>query len=68
MTSGLGTVGYWPQAGLALVRTGQTAQAATAATAMRGAAVAAGKAWPFDTGVAGMLVLLESGDSTYLAA
>jgi len=66
-TSGPSTVGYWPAAGLALVQTGQTTQAAAAAASIRTAAVAAGKAWPFDTGVAGLLVLLESGDSSYLA-
>jgi hypothetical protein len=66
-TSGTSTVGYWPAAGLALLQTGQSGQAAAAAGTIRTAAVAAGKAWPFDTGVAGMLVLLESGDSTYLA-
>jgi hypothetical protein len=66
-TAGTGPVGYWPAAGLALQRTGQTAQAAVAATSIRDAALAAGRAWPFDSGVAGMQLLLESGDSSYLA-
>jgi hypothetical protein len=38
-----------------------------AATSIRNAALAAGRAWPFDSGVAGMQLLLESGDSSYLA-
>jgi hypothetical protein len=66
-TAGPATVGYWPAAGLALLQTGQTAKAATAASSIRNAAVAANRAWPFDSGVAGMLVLLESGDTTYLS-
>jgi hypothetical protein len=66
-TAGRSTVGYWPQAGLGLLLNGQRAQAAAAAASIRAAAIASQKQWPFDTGVAGMLILLESGDTNYIA-
>jgi hypothetical protein len=64
-TSGAQVVGYWPAAGLGYLRTGQPAQATAAAGTIRSAAVASARAWPFDSGIAGMLLLLESGDADY---
>jgi len=65
-TSGPARVDYWPMAGLAFQAVGRTADAANAATSIRAAAVTSNFAWPYNTGVAGELVLLESADSAYL--
>jgi hypothetical protein len=62
-----GTVGYWPVAGWALLHVGQAGAAASAATSIRSAAVAAARAWPFTTGNAGQLIVLESGDTSLIA-
>lgn len=56
------SVGYWPVAGWAYLRTGDTASAASAATSIRAAAASQADAWPYTSGVAGQLVLLETGD------
>ena len=56
------TVGYWPVAGWALLRSGGTSQAASAAASIRSASLSTGRAWPFTTGNAGQLIVLESGD------
>jgi hypothetical protein len=56
------TVGYWPLAGWGFLAQGSTTRAATAATNIRTAAVAANRAWPFTTGTAGQLIVLEAGD------
>jgi hypothetical protein len=58
--SGTQTVGYWPVAGWALLRAGRTADALAAATSIRQAAIAAGRAWPYTSGNAGQLIVLES--------
>jgi hypothetical protein len=60
------TVGYWPVAGWAFLRAGQTAQAQAAADSIRAAALAANRGWPFTTGVAGELIVLESGDTSLI--
>ena len=65
--AGPATVGYWPQAGLALLQTGQTSPALSAAGSIRSAALASNRAWPYTTGTAGALILLESADTHYLA-
>jgi hypothetical protein len=57
-----GTVGYWPVAGWGYLRTGNTAAAAAAAASIRAAASSQAQQWPYTTGVAGQLVLLETGD------
>ncbi len=57
------TVGYWPVAGWALLRLGWTSQAEQAAQSIRSAAISANREWPFTTGVAGQLIVLESGDA-----
>ncbi|BEP14204.1 hypothetical protein acdb102_25150 [Acidothermaceae bacterium B102] len=57
-----GTVGYWPVAGWGFLANGATGRAATAATNIRSAALAANRAWPFTTGNAGQLIVLESAD------
>jgi hypothetical protein len=54
------SVGYWPLAGLAFRGVGLNAIAASAATSIRTAALATNRAWPFTTGNAGQLILLES--------
>lgn len=59
----IGTVGYWPVAGWALLRLGKISQATTAADSIRAAALGANRGWPFTTGVAGELIVLESGDA-----
>jgi len=64
--SGPGPVGYWPVAGMAMSRVGQSARASLAADRIRSAAIGAGRAWPFTTGNAGQLIQLESADSAYL--
>jgi hypothetical protein len=55
-------VGYWPVVGWGLLRAGQTGQALTAAASIRTAALGTSRAWPFTTGNAGQLIVLESGD------
>ena len=62
-----GQVGYWPVAGLGFDAIGSTL-GATASNDIRSAALSAGRAWPFTTGNAGELILLESGFSLPLAA
>src|SRR5579875_1090656 len=61
-----GTVGYWPQAGWALLRLGRWDAAQAAAASIRAAALATGRAWPFTTGVAGQLIVLEAGDPSLI--
>jgi hypothetical protein len=58
--SGVETVGYWPVAGWALLRAGQTDAALSAASSIRAAAVAVGRVWPYTSGNSGQLILLES--------
>jgi hypothetical protein len=53
-------VGYWPVAGLAFRNVGMTTVSANAAGTIRSAAITANRAWPFTTGNAGQLILLES--------
>ena len=55
-------VGYWPVAGWGFLANGSSARAATAATNIRAAALATNRAWPFTTGNAGQLIVLESAD------
>ena len=55
------TVGYWSAVGYGLQRVGLTGQAAAGAARIRQAALAAGRVWPFTSGEAGRLVLLETG-------
>jgi hypothetical protein len=57
-----GPVGYWPLAGWADLRLGDTRDAATAAGDIRTAAVKDDRQWPYTTGSAGQLIVLESGD------
>lgn len=59
-----GAVGYWPVAGWAFLRLGLTTEAAAAATSIRTAATDANRDWPFTTGDAGELIVLESGDTS----
>lgn len=61
-----GTVGYWPQAGWALLRLGRWDAAQAAAASIRAAALVTGRAWPFTTGVAGQLIVLEAGDPSLI--
>ena len=62
------TVGYWPMAALAysVVR---SSVAGAATTSIRSASLTAKRAWPFTTGNAGQLILLEAytGSSSILA-
>jgi hypothetical protein len=60
--------GYWAVAGWALLQTGSTAEGQAAAGTIRAGALAAGRAWPFSSGDAGQLILLESGDAGYLGS
>ena len=62
-----GTVGYWPVAGWGFLAQGSTARAATAAANIRTAALAVNRAWPFTTGNAGQLIVLEAGDLTLVS-
>ena len=57
--SGTQTVGYWPMAGLGLRLAGNPAGALGTAT-IRAGSMTTGRAWPFTTGNAGQLILLES--------
>lgn len=57
-------VGYWPVIGWAYLRHGNKTVAAAAAASIRAGAVASGRAWPFTTGIAGQLIVLESGDTS----
>jgi hypothetical protein len=66
MFGSTGTVGYWPVAGWALLRLGRDGQAAAAASSIRSAAITAGRGWPFTTGNAGQLIVLESGDTSLI--
>jgi hypothetical protein len=66
-SSGSARVDYWPMAGMAFQAVGRTADAQAAVTSIRTAAVSSNFAWPYNTGVAGELVLLESADANYLA-
>lgn len=59
-----GTVGYWPGAGWALLHVGLTSEASAAATSIRSAAIAVNRDWPYTTGDAGELIVLESGDTS----
>jgi len=59
--SGPQTVGYWPVAGWAFDRVGQSARASQAAANIRAAALAQSRLWPFTTASSGQLVLLEAG-------
>jgi hypothetical protein len=58
--------GYWPVVGWALLHVGERTAALQAASSIRSGALAAGRAWPFTTGNAGQLIVLESGDSTLI--
>ncbi|MGH8888691.1 MAG: hypothetical protein ACRDV3_02890 [Acidothermaceae bacterium] len=66
VNGGSGTVGYWSVAGWALLRVGRTSQALAAADSIRTAALAADRDWPFTTGDAAELIVLESGDSSLI--
>jgi hypothetical protein len=59
--SGLQPVGYWPVAGWAFGRVGQSARALQGAASIRTAALAATRPWPFTTASSGQLALLETG-------
>jgi len=59
-SSGPSTVGYWPVAGWGFGALGNPL-AATAASDIRSGALAVNRAWPFTTGNAGELILLEAG-------
>ena len=50
-------IGYWPFAATAYVAVGDPAADETAATSLQTALDAAGEAWPWNTGVAGQLVI-----------
>ena len=65
--SGPGRTGYWAPAGWAFLQTGASAEGRSAAASIRAASLAAGRAWPYTSGDAGQLILLESGDTGYLA-
>jgi len=56
---GTGTVGYWPVAGLALTRVGNSAGASGVGT-INTAISNTKRAWPFTTGNAGQQILLEA--------
>jgi len=64
VNGGAGTVGYWAVAGWGLLRVGQTGPALAAADSIRTAALDANRDWPFTTGDAGELIVLESGDTS----
>ena len=66
MSGSTGTVGYWPVAGWALLHVGRASEAASAADSIRSAAIGNGRAWPFTTGNAGQLIVLESGDTALI--
>src|SRR5437763_6945993 len=66
--TGSRATGYWAVAGWGLLLTGSTAESQAAAGSIREAALAAGRAWPFSSGDAGQLILLESGDAGYLGS
>jgi len=59
--------GYWAPAGWAFLQTGASPQGRSAAASIRAASLATGRLWPFTSGDAGQLILLESGDTGYLA-
>jgi hypothetical protein len=65
-SSGSRTRGYWAVAGWAFLQVGSRAESQAGAESIRAAALAAGRAWPFSSGDAGQLILLESGDAGYL--
>ncbi len=56
--TGSAPVGYWPAIGSAFLRVGDVARAGAAYTAIRGAALTANRAWPFNTAPAGELLVL----------
>ena len=58
------SVGYWSPVGFGFQRVGQAAEAAAGAARIRTAATVAGRAWPFTSGEAGRLILLETGGVT----
>jgi hypothetical protein len=58
--------GYWAVAGWAFLQMGSPAAGQAAAGSIRAGALAAGLAWPFSSGDAGQLIMLESGDAGYL--
>jgi hypothetical protein len=62
--SGPALVGYWPVAGWAFARLGDSATGMAAADSIRSAALAARRAWPFTTGNSGQLIVLETGSPT----
>lgn len=66
-SGGPSQVGYWPAAGLGFVAT-KSPLAATAALDIRAGALQVNRAWPFTTGNAGQLILLESAYSLPLLA
>jgi hypothetical protein len=59
--SGPQAVGYWPVAGWAFSRVGQSTRALQAAANIRAGALASSLLWPFTTASAGQLTLLETG-------
>lgn len=66
VNGGVGPVGYWSVAGWSLLRVGQTGQARAAANSIRTASLAANRDWPFTTGDAAELIVLESGDTSLI--
>ena len=58
--------GYWPVAGWAFRRTGDTARATAAAASIQAGAAAAGRAWPYTPANAGQLIGLLSADARLL--
>ena len=60
-SGGLEPVGYWPVAGWAFDRVGQSARAQQAAANIRAGALAASRLWPFTTATAGQLIVLAGG-------
>jgi hypothetical protein len=60
--SGTQQVEYWPVAGWAIAKTGDSARATTGATNIRNGVQAQAWAWPFTTGNAGQLITLATLD------
>jgi hypothetical protein len=65
-TGGSQATGYWPVAGWAYQRVGDTARAALAATNIQAGAEAAARAWPYTPANAGQLIGLLSADPRLL--
>jgi hypothetical protein len=61
-TGGVQPTGYWPVAGWAFRRVGDTARAGAAATRIQAAAGGASRAWPYTPASAGQLIGLLSAD------